>query len=75
MAFSKSILELLKLTTQLRVKNKVENFIKKGFPEEWFDYANALKDAAQTLWKSHSKDLTVYIIEGKYYSRKLYSRT
>lgn len=57
------------------MKNKVENFIKKGFPEEWFDYANELKDAAQTLWKSHSSTSITYITDKENYSRKLYSRT
>ena len=44
-------------------------------PEQWFDYANELKDAAQTLWKSHSNILIQYQTEKESYSRKLYSRT
>lgn len=44
-------------------------------PEEWFDYANELKDAAQTLWESNSNTIIVYKTEKEEYSKKLYSRT
>lgn len=57
------------------MKKKVNEYIKKGMPEEWFDYANELKNAAQTLWKSHSNTLIFYKTESKSFSRKLYSRT
>jgi hypothetical protein len=57
------------------VENKVEDYIRKGMPEEWFDYAHELKDAAVTLWESHSNTLISYQTDRKFYTRKLYSRT
>lgn len=53
-----------------------EKFIRKGFPENWFDYAFELKNAAENLWKGHSHSVTFYDThdEGTYH-RKTFSRT
>lgn len=55
---------------------EIEKYIKKAFPENWYDYARELKDASIELWKSHSNIMIAYQTydEGKY-ARKLYSRT
>jgi len=55
---------------------KIEKYIKKAFPEHWFDYARELKDASIELWKSHKNMMIIYETydEGNY-ARKLYSRT
>jgi hypothetical protein len=57
-------------------KKQIEKYIKKAFPENWFDYARELKEASVLLWKSHSNTLIGYNTydEGVYF-RKLYSRT
>lgn len=55
---------------------KIEKYIKKAFPEHWFDYARELKDASIELWNSHKNVSIIYSThdEGNY-ARKLYSRT
>ena len=55
---------------------KIEKYIKRAFPEHWFDYARELKDASIELWKSHKNVNIKYSTydEGDY-ERKLYSRT
>ena len=57
------------------MNNKVEYYIEKGFPEQWFDYANELKEAAQTLWKSDSNTYIGYLKGNDFYQKKLFSRT
>jgi len=55
---------------------KIETYIKKSFPEQWFDYARELKDASIELWKSHSNVMIAYqTFEEGTFTRKLYSRT
>ncbi|NID11346.1 hypothetical protein [Fibrivirga algicola] len=57
-------------------KSRIDRYIKRAFPEHWFDYARELRDASLILWRNHSNELIVYLThdEGNYH-RKLYSRT
>ncbi|MBC7556999.1 MAG: hypothetical protein H7195_08575 [Chryseobacterium sp.] len=56
------------------MQRKIEDFIKKGLPEEWFDYSTELKGAAEILWKSNGNTLIGYYTEKETYTRKLFSR-
>lgn len=57
-------------------KNKIKKYIVKGLPENWYDYAFELKDAAEELWKRHSNRIVAYNTQDDgFYIRGLYSRT
>ena len=54
----------------------IKKYILKGLPEEWYDYASELKEAAQTLWKSNQNTMIIYQTERDgNYTRKYFSRT
>lgn len=54
---------------------EIKKYIKKGFPEEWFDYANELKSAATELWESSNNQQILFLSENKTYLKRFYSRT
>ncbi|WP_041258019.1 hypothetical protein [Fibrella aestuarina] len=57
-------------------EHDIEKFIRRGFPENWYDYARELKEAAVLIWRSGSNGYIAYFIKNKEsYYRKVYSRT
>ncbi len=71
-----SYLQNTRLSFDRMSSEKIEKYIKKAFPEHWFDYARELKDASMELWQSHKNVYIAYSTyeEGDFF-RKLYSRT
>lgn len=57
------------------LKRTIEDFIQKGLPEEWFDYARELKEASDDLWEMSNKTHIVFQTENKNISKLNYSRT
>lgn len=57
------------------MKKDIEKYIRKAAPEEWYDYARELKEAADTLWKLKSKEMIYFKTEETQYLKPNYSRT
>jgi hypothetical protein len=57
------------------MKKDIQKYIRKAAPEEWFDYARELKEAADTLWKLKSREMIFFKTEDSEYLKPNYSRT
>ena len=53
----------------------IQKYIRKAAPEEWYDYARELKEAADTLWKLKSKEMIYFKTDDSEYLKPNYSRT